>query len=69
MSWVGCLDTSTALLYNLRPVSIERWIDHSVQVLPVNCQGTEHPRRKKLLGSKGIATRSKDATRGSWPYY
>ena len=26
-------------------------------------------RSKKLLGTKGIATRSKDATRGSWPYY
>ena len=24
---------------------------------------------KKLLVAKGIATRSKDATRGSWPYY
>ena len=24
---------------------------------------------KKLLGAKGIATRSKNATRGSWPYY
>ena len=24
---------------------------------------------KKLLGAKGFATRSKDATRGSWPYY
>ena len=24
---------------------------------------------KKLLGAKGIPTRSKDATRGSWPYY
>ena len=23
----------------------------------------------KLLGTKGIATRNKDATRGSWPYY
>ena len=23
----------------------------------------------KLLVTKGIATRSKDATRGSWPYY
>ena len=23
----------------------------------------------KLLGAKGIATRSKDATRSSWPYY
>ena len=23
---------------------------------------------KKLLGAMGIATRSKDATRGSWPY-
>ena len=23
----------------------------------------------KLLGAPGIATRSKDATRGSWPYY
>ena len=23
---------------------------------------------KKLLGAPGIATRSKDATRGSWPY-
>ena len=23
---------------------------------------------EKLLGAKGIATRSKDATRGSWPY-
>ena len=29
-----------------------------------------HPHRnKKLLGAPGIATRSKDATRGSWPYY
>ena len=26
-------------------------------------------RNKKLVGAKGIATRSKDATRGSWPYY
>ena len=24
---------------------------------------------KKLLGASGITTRSKDATRGSWPYY
>ena len=24
---------------------------------------------KKLLGAPGIATRSKDASRGSWPYY
>ena len=24
---------------------------------------------KKLLGAPGTATRSKDATRGSWPYY
>ena len=32
----------------------------------------EHEQRsapdKKLLGAPGIATRSKDATRGSWPY-
>ena len=33
-------------------------------ILPV-----EWSRNKKLLGAKGIATRSKDATRGSWPYY
>ena len=26
-------------------------------------------RSKKLLGAPGIATRSKDATRGSWPSY
>ena len=25
--------------------------------------------RTKQLGTKGIATRSKKATRGSWPYY
>ena len=25
--------------------------------------------RSKKLGAKGIATRSKDATRDSWPYY
>ena len=24
---------------------------------------------RTLLGAPGIATRSKDATRGSWPYY
>ena len=24
---------------------------------------------KELLGAPGLATRSKDATRGSWPYY
>ena len=24
---------------------------------------------KKLLGAPGIATRSKNATRGSWPYF
>ena len=29
----------------------------------------EATRSKKLLGTKGIATGSKDATRGSWPYY
>ena len=26
-------------------------------------------RNKKLLGAPGIATRSKDPIRGSWPYY
>ena len=26
-------------------------------------------RSKKLLGAPGLTTRSKDATRGSWPYY
>ena len=26
-------------------------------------------RNKKLLGAPGIATRRKDVTRGSWPYY
>ena len=26
-------------------------------------------RNKKLLVAKGIATRSKDATSSSWPYY
>ena len=25
--------------------------------------------RNKLLGAPGLTTRSKDATRGSWPYY
>ena len=24
---------------------------------------------KKLIGAPGLTTRSKDATRGSWPYY
>ena len=24
---------------------------------------------KKLLGAPGLTTRSKNATRGSWPYY
>ena len=36
------------------------------------CQIWSNPkllRNKKLLGAPGIATRSKDATRGSWPYY
>ena len=32
-------------------------------------QATKHIRRTSLLVTKGIATRSKDATRGSWPYY
>ena len=32
-------------------------------------QPNRTPRNKKLLGAPGIATRSKDATRGSWPYY
>ena len=27
------------------------------------------PRNKKLLVAPGIATRGKDATTGSWPYY
>ena len=34
--------------------------------------GTLHnfnTRNKKLLGTKGIATRSKDASSSSWPYY
>ena len=26
-------------------------------------------RARKLLGAPGIATRSKEATSGSWPYY
>ena len=26
-------------------------------------------RNNKLLGAPGLTTRSKDATRGSWPYY
>ena len=30
---------------------------------------TESKTTRTLLGAKGIATRSKDATRGSWPYY
>ena len=30
---------------------------------------TTTTRNKKLPGAPGIATRSKDATRGSWPYY
>ena len=29
----------------------------------------EATRNKKLLGAPGIATRNKDATSGSWPYY
>ena len=29
----------------------------------------EATRNKKLLRAPGIATRSKDATRGCWPYY
>ena len=35
---------------------VQEWLDGS----PVN---------KKLLVAKGIATRSKDATSSSWPYY
>ena len=31
--------------------------------------GQKEHSRKKLLGAKGIASRSKDATKGSWPYY
>ena len=33
----------------------------------VLCKGLR--KRSSSLGAKGIATRSKDATRGSWPYY
>ena len=33
----------------------------SSQILKSRC--------KKLLGAPGLITRSKDATRGSWPYY
>ena len=33
--------------------------------------GSKHPTTvtRTLLGAPGIATRSKDATSGSWPYY
>ena len=28
-----------------------------------------HTTGRKLIGAPGLTTRSKDATRGSWPYY
>ena len=31
--------------------------------------GESFCRSKKLPGAPGLTTRSKDATRGSWPYY
>ena len=31
--------------------------------------GKKTEQERMLLGSPGIATRSKDATRASWPYY
>ena len=31
--------------------------------------GTKLPGARTLLGAPGLTTRSKDATRGSWPYY
>ena len=48
-----------------RPLGIPRWS-------PLNLVlKDKRVVNKKLLGAKGIATRSKDATRarGSWPYY
>ena len=35
----------------------------------LNIVGLTTRSKKLLLGAPGIATRSKDATRGSWPYY
>ena len=40
---------------------VEAWM-----ILLRRCSVT---RNKKLLGAPGIATRSKNGTRGSWPYY
>ena len=54
-------------------VSVHYAVEEYVQKQP--CPGKSSSNKciatnnKKLLGAPGIATRSKDATRGSWPYY
>ena len=40
------------------------WLKRSTPLIPCNCGLLALP-----PGAKGIATRSKYATRGSWPYY
>ena len=76
------MQCSTVIEFGPRPWVMEdlpgnRWggkrptffgVEHQKRLLATSnkCMASSN---KKLLGAAGIATRSKDATRGSWPYY
>ena len=53
----------------LQPSSdgLQRWPPPSKEITHFPNFSSKNSRT--LLGAKGIATRSKNATRGSWPYY
>ena len=54
----------------LQVSSAERAKDISVlRMFDSSAWPGKHDWSKKQLGAKGIATRSKDAISGSWPYY
>ena len=55
------------------PSEVDWLTNQLVPKLKASTAKKSAPQRKAIkqmpLGAKGIATRSKDATRGSWPYY
>ena len=54
----GVILVSGEALDDVRVEKVAKGLERCVEILS----------NKKLLGAPGLTTRSKDATRGSWPY-
>ena len=70
---VPCMKAKCSGRAEVSPVTLLRRFLGSRERWPMRINGLQpnviKSSNKKLLGAPGIATRSKDATRGSWPYY